>query len=347
VSPASQRPLRIAQVAPVAKPVALDAGDSVEQLVASLCEELVQRGHEVTLFATGDSRTSAELKWLHARGYDHDPGLWDWQFRESLHASFALEQAADFDVMHTHDYEFALPFFGFIDTPAVHTHHVEMGPDVIEAYARHPQVHLVAVSAFQRGLLGERRNVHTIGHGIDVAAFPFVGRGGDYLLFLGRMLADKGSLEAIETARRANLPLVMAGPDEESLYAGVAGKLDERAVTYVGEVGAAERNRLLANAAVLLYPLRYPEPFGLVMVEAMACGTPVAAVAMGAVPEIVDDGVTGYCVASWEELADVVPAARALDRRRVREQALARFDHRVTVDRHEELYRLVAGEGSP
>ena len=145
------RRLPIAQVAPVAQAVVPGEGDSIEQLVGLLCEELVRRGHEVTLFATGDSRTSARLRWLHGVGYlQDDPEPWDWGFRESMHAAFAFEQADEFDVVHTHDYHFALPFFGFTATPVVHTHHVEMSPEVIEACARYPHAHLVTVSDYQR-----------------------------------------------------------------------------------------------------------------------------------------------------------------------------------------------------
>jgi glycosyltransferase involved in cell wall biosynthesis len=328
-------------VAPVAQAVWPGEGDSIEQLVGLLCEELVRRGHDVTLFATADSRTSARLRWLYARGYHHDdPEPWDWGFRESMHAAFAFEQAEHFDVVHTHDYHFALPFFGFASTPLIHTHHVEIAPELVEAHARYPRARVIALSDHQRRELGEGPEVHTIPHGIDLDAFPFGERGGDYLLFLGRLISDKGPLEAAEVARRADMPLVVAGNDEEGLGAELA---DRTGVEYVGSVGPDERNRLLAGAGALLYPLRYPEPFGLVMAEAMACGTPVVAVDLGAVPELVEPGVTGWYADSWEQMPDLLPAALALDRGAVRRAARERFDYRRMVDRHEALYLQAAG----
>jgi glycosyltransferase involved in cell wall biosynthesis len=345
VSADGGRRLRIAQVAPVAQAVVPGAGDSIEQLVGLLCEELVRRGHEVTLFATGDSRTSARLRSLHRVGYlQDDPEPWDWGFRESMHAAFAFEQADEFDVVHTHDYHFPLPFFGLASTPLVHTHHVEVSPEVVEACARYPHAHLVAVSDYQRRRLGERPAARTIHHGIDFEAFPFQQSPGEYLLFLGRLIADKGPADAVEVAKRVGMPLVLAGADEEGLVGGLAEK---PGVEYAGAVDAAERDRLLAGAGALLYPLRYPEPFGLVIVEAMACGTPVVAVELGAVAELIEPGITGWWAPSWQEMAELVPAALALDRRAVREAARARFDYRRMVDRHEKLYLELAGAAVP
>jgi glycosyltransferase involved in cell wall biosynthesis len=341
---AAGEPLRIAQVAPVAQPVRPGQGDSIEQLVALLCEGLVARGHRVTLFATGDSASSAEVRWLHARGYDDEPDLWDWQFRESMHAAFAHEQADEFDLLHCHDYHYPVPFTGFVHRPVVHTHHVEVDPEVAQAYARYPEAQLVAVSESQRAALPKDAPVEVISHGIDTAAFPFGEGGGDYLLFLGRLIADKGPRQAIEVARRAGMPLVLAGRDEEGIYHEAAASLGDAAVRYIGPVGGAERGRLLAGAAALLYPLAYPEPFGLVLAEAMACGTPVVAVGIGAVLEIVEEGVTGYTAPSWEELAELIPAARKLDRRRIRDAARRRFDHDLMVERHEALYRRVLSQ---
>ena len=328
-------------------PVRPGEGDSIEQLVSALAEGLVARGHEVTLYATADSVTSAELRPLYLRGYDEDDGLWDWQLRESLHAAHALEHAGDHDVVHAHDYHFAVPFSGLVSTPLVTTHHTELSPELVEAYARRPELQVVAVSAYQRECLGDRVNAAVIHHGIDVGSFPFGADGGDYLLFLGRMIADKGPGEAIRIARAAERQLVLAGPAEDGYDVTAEPHFDGEAVRYVGRVDAAERNRLLAGAAALLFPVVYPEPFGLVLLEAMACGTPVLATALGAVPEIVDEAVTGYTAPSWEDLAALVPAAAALDRAAIRQVAERRWDVGRMVDEHEALYRrVVAGAGA-
>ena len=232
----------------------------------------------------------------------------------------------------------------FVNRPHLHTHHVEMSPDVIDAYRRHPQVHFIAVSDYQRLPFDGRPNVEVIPHGIDTAAFPVGDGGGGYLLFLGRMIVDKGPAEAVEVARRAGRPLVLAGPAEEGFDEHVAPLVDGTQITYAGRVEPADRDGLLAGAAALVYPLRYPEPFGLVMVEAMACGTPVLATRTGAVTEIVEDGVTGAIADSWEGLAELVPAACALDRPRIRARAVERFDFQRMVDDHERLYLRVAAE---
>ena len=337
------RPLRIAQVAPVAKPVLGGEGDSIEQLVCMLCEDLAALGHDVTLFATADSRCSVPLRALHERGYDEDDDVWEWRFHESLHAAFAFEQSGEFDVMHAHNYEHAVPFFGMSAAPVVHTHHVEMSPELLRAYERYGDAHVVAPSRWAALALGDRPNVAVIPHGIDVDSFPFGESTGEYLLFLGRLIADKGPREAVAVARSAGMPLVVAGPDVE----GLAGTLTGTGVTYVGPVSAPERNRLLAGAAALLYPLRYPEPFGLVLVEAMACGTPVVATGIGAVPEIVEDGVGGHCAESVDGLSALVPGALALDRARVRASARARFGRARMAEMHLALYRRAVAPAEP
>jgi glycosyltransferase involved in cell wall biosynthesis len=317
-------------------------GESIEQLVSLLCDELVARGHEVTLFATGDSQTSAELRFCFDRGYRYDEELWDWQSTEYMHVGHAYSMAGEFDVIHNHSYHFGLPFAPFVDIPNVHTPHVHMEPGVVSAYRRRREVHLVMVSEFQAQIYAGRPNLELIPHGINTRAFPLGDGGGEYLLFLGRMIGDKGPVEAIEIARRVGMPLVLAGPGEDDFEERIAPHIDGSQVTYVGTVEQPERDSLLADASALLYPLRHPEPFGLVPIEAMACGTPVLGVSIGAVPELVEPGITGYLADSWEGLADLVPDALELDRRAVRARVRERFDSTRMVDRHEALYRRLA-----
>jgi glycosyltransferase involved in cell wall biosynthesis len=323
-------------------PIEPGEGDSIEQLVCLLTDELVRRGHDVTLFATGDSRTTAQLSSVYEHGYDKDEELWDWYFHETLNAAAAFERAGEFDVIHCHDYHFALPFSWTTSTPSVHTYHVQMNPDVLAAYARYPQVCVVAVSEFQRSELSDLANVTVIPHGIDTDAFPFGADRGEHLLFLGRMIEDKGPREAIRVAHELDMPLVMAGPGGDHFDAEVAPHVDGERVRHVGPVNVEQRNALLANAAALLFPVLYPEPCGLVTIEAMACGTPVAAVRLGAVPEIVEEGVTGSCADTPAGLAEATTRALALDRARVRRRAVERFDYHRMVDAYEELYGRVA-----
>ena len=334
--------LKIAQVAPVAMPVGPGKGDSIEQLVSLLTEELVRRGHAVTLFAVGGSVTTAELRSYYERGYRERDEIWDWRVPEMLNAAWALEQAGEFDVVHSHTYHFALPFTRLVPTPVVHTYHVQLGPEVLEGFARYPEAHLVAISDFQRRELGDLDAVPVIPNGIDVEAFPFGSERGEYLAFLGRMIPAKGPDEAIRVARELEMPLVMAGPSTEWFDAEVRPDIDGDLVRYLGSIDPAGRNELLVGAAALLFPISYPEPFGLVMVEAMACGTPVAASGVGAVPEIVEEGVGGSWAPPGADLADAVQRAVRLDRSRVRQTAVERFDYRRMVDAYENLYRKVA-----
>jgi len=338
-----RRPLRIAQIAPVAAAVRVGEGDSIEQLVGLLCEELVRRGHDVTLYATGDSVTSARLRSLRAHGYDDDDDAWDWQFSESVHAAEAFAHTAEHDVIHAHDLHFALPFARLVDVPVIETQHVECSPEVRAAQRRCERLHLVAASEYQRDLLGGGSDITVISHGIDVTAFAFSAQTGDYLLFLGRMLPDKGPLDAVAVARAAGMPIVIAGPAVEGHEQMLDAVLGGERVHHAGAVDHATRNTLLAGAAALVFPVTYPEPFGLVMVEAMASGTPVLATALGAVAEIVDSGLTGYTAPTWEGLAELVPAALELDRRAIRTRALERFDARRMADDYEALYYRVAG----
>jgi glycosyltransferase involved in cell wall biosynthesis len=342
--------LRIAQVAPLATPVHADSTGSIEQLVWLLTEELVRRGHAVTLFAAGDSRTSAALRAVYPRGYEDDDDLWNWQFHETMHVAAAFEQAADFDVLHSHVYHYALPFTRLVRTPTVHSYHILPNEDVAAVYARYPEAHVAAISEYQRRAFGGNADVTVIHHGIDTAAIPFNPVGGDYLMFLGRMVPGKGVAEAVQAARQVGMRLVIAGPrddnDEGYFASEVAPLLDGRQCEYIGPLSLRERNELLSGAAAFLYPITSPEPFGLVLVEAMASGTPVAAAGIGAVPELVENGVTGFYTRDGEALAGRIPDALALDRSRVRRAAVARFDYRRMVDEYVALYRwLVWGRG--
>ncbi len=334
--------LRIAQLAPVAMPVRPGEGDSIEQIVSLLTEELVRRGHDVTLFAVAGSVTAAELRPPFARGYRDIEELWDWGVQETLSAAWAFEQAGDFDVMHSHSYHFALPFTRFVSTPVAHTYHVQLGPEVVEGFRRYPEAQLVAISNFQRTQLEGFDGVPVIHNGIDAGAFPFRPERGEYLAFLGRMIPSKGAAEAVRVARELDFPLIMAGPSTDWFEREVRPSIDGRLVRYEGSIDAEGRNELLAGAAALLYPIAYPEPFGLVMVEAMVSGTPVAAFGVGAVPEIVEQGLGGCWVPPGEALAEAVKSAVELDRERVRQAAVDRFDYPRMVDAYEQLYRRLA-----
>jgi glycosyltransferase involved in cell wall biosynthesis len=339
-------PLRIAQVAPIAEPVRRDVGSAVEHLVWLLTEELVRRGHEVTLFATGDSETSARLHSAYPRSYKKDWRMWDnWQYHELMHLAGAFEKAGEFDAIHSHVYHFAPPLARLVETPALHTDHIPQTADVRALYARYPETRIIALSRYHRDKFEGLDDVPIVYNGVDTESFPFGEKGGDYLLFLGHMIERKGPVEAIKVARKAGMRLMMAGDARDGDYfnAKVKPLVDGRNVEYVGPVGVGERNELLAGAGALLFTSLYSEPFGLVMAEAMACGTPVAALERCAVPEVVDRGATGYYAQDADALASLIPKVLALDRAHVREQAQKRFDHRRMAGEYEALYNLAAG----
>ena len=334
--------LRIAQVAPIAGRVRPGASSSIEHVVSLLTEELVARGHDVTLFATGESETSARLSSIYRRGYNDDPALWEWTFHELLHVAAAVERADDFDVIHSHVYHFALPFTRLVRTPIVHTYHVLANEDVVRGYGRYPETTLVAISEFQRSQVAELPHVPVVHHGVDVDSFPFGADPGDHLNFLGELSWEKGAAQAIELARAAGRRLVVAGRKTERYDERLDGLLREPHVEFVGAVKPPERDELLAGAAALVYPIHLPESFGLVPVEAMSCGTPVLALGIGAVPELVEDGVTGFVRSDLDSLTAAAADIDRLDRATVRARTRARFDHRRMASDYEVLYARLA-----
>ena len=337
--------MRIAVVAPVAQPIPPPKSGSVESVTALLTEGLVARGHEVTLFATGTSTTSAELHATFPRGYHEDADLWPWELCELLNLAAAVERAADFDVIH-YQAEYAplsLAFARLSRTPVLVTvHHAPSSPEVA-LWSRVPEAAFVAISNAQRALLGGLHVVGTVHHAVDTEALRPQGEPEDYLLFLGRFTEGKGVLEAIEVAERTGHRLVLAAAENDWYRRVVAPRVDGERVVYAGEVGGAEKASLLGRARALLYPVQASEPFGLVLAEAMACGTPVAALDRGAVGELVDDGVTGFAFASLDALVEGLPRVLALDRACVRERAIERFGPARMVEAHLEVYARVSG----
>ena len=347
------RPLRIAMVAPLWASVPPAAYGGTELMVHLLTEELVQRGHAVTLFAAGSSRTRATLRSVAhgtvseamaqgaAHEYDH--------YATALFAE-ALRQEAEFDVIHCHLGCRFVPM-GLVSTmPVLHTSHIVLSVDDQWIVGRYPQTPIAAISHYQAAAIPPqcRMNVRVIHHGIDFGDYTFSPGPGKYLAFLGRMGPQKSPLDAIRIARRAGMPLVLAGKpqnaEEERYFAEqVRPSVDGHSVSYVGPVDHRQKNELLSGAAALLFPIQGEEAFGLAMIEAMACGTPVVAWKRSSVTEIVDDGKTGFYADSVEALATQVPRATALDREAVRRHALGRFSHLRMVDDYLEMYASLAG----
>jgi glycosyltransferase involved in cell wall biosynthesis len=339
------RPLRIAVVAPVAQSIPPARSGSIETMTALLVAGLVARGHDVTLFATRSSQTPAKLHAIYDRGYDEDSSLWPWELCELFNLAAACERAGAFDVIHyqARYSPMSLAFTRTSPTPLVQTlHHLPAATEVA-LWSQYAEAPFVAVSKAQARLLAGLNVVAVVHHAVDTSAFAFSPHPGDYLAFLGRFTEGKGVLQAIEVARRTGLRLVLAAAENEYYRDVIAPHVDHRRIVYAGEVDHAGKVQLLGGARALLYPVQTGEPFGLVLTEAMACGTPVAALDRGAVRELVDDGVTGGVFDSVDALVAGLPGVLALDRGTVRQRALERFGPDRMVDAYVDAYsHLVA-----
>jgi glycosyltransferase involved in cell wall biosynthesis len=334
------RPLRIAQVGPVATSIPPPRSSSVELMTSLLTEGLVARGHEVTLFATGTSQTQAALHATFPRGYADDPSLWPWEACELYNVAAAVERASRFDIIHCQAmyWPMALPFSRLSPTPLVQTlHHSPSAPEVA-LWSHYREVPFIAISHEQARRLSGLTIAGVVHHAIDTERFAFRAEPEDYLVFLGRFTEGKGVLQAIEVARRAGMRLLLAAAENEYYREMVAPHIDGSRVVYVGEVDHDRKVTLLGGARALLYPVQAAEPFGLVLVEAMACGTPVAALDQGAVSEVVDRGVTGDVFQTMDALVDGLPGVMTLDRGAVRRRAVERFGTARMVDEYVAIY---------
>ncbi|MCC7125724.1 MAG: glycosyltransferase family 4 protein [Acidobacteria bacterium] len=336
--------LRIALVAPVAQPVPPPRSGSIETFTALLAAALTARGHDVTVFATAGSTVRARVYATFERGYLEDASLWPWEMCELLNISAAIRRAADFDVIHAQA-EFAplsLPFAGLCPTPLLHTVHHLPTPSEAALWARHEDATFVAVSAVQARAMAGLRIAGVIHHALDLTRYRFSPTPGDALLFLGRFTPGKGVREAIDIARRSGHKLVLAAAENDYYRAEVAPLVDGVQVTYAGELDHDGVVAHLGRARALLYPLQAGESFGLVLAEAAACGTPVAALRLGAVEELVAEGVSGRTFASVDDLIAGLPSVLALDRAAVRAHAEHHFGVDRMADAYAALYASVA-----
>lgn len=310
-----------------------------ERVTSLLTEGLVRRGVEVTLFATADSRTSARLDAVAPHGYAEDDTM-DGRVWEALHVAHALARSGDFDLVHNQLDWLPLAFDESWRAPMVTTIHGFSGSAILPAYARSRSA-FVSISDADRS--PDLDYVATVYHGIDLKEFEGLPPAGDDLVSFGRIHPDKGTAEAIEIAARAGRRLVICGIVHDPAYFAdqVEPRIDGENVIYLGSVGPPERAAVLGGAAALLHPIAFDEPFGLSVVEAMACGTPVIAYRRGSMPEVVDDGVTGFVVDGRDEAVAAVPLAVGLDRAVVRARARERFDVERMVDGYLQVYESI------
>lgn len=338
-------PLRIAHVGPVATSIPPPKSGSVETMTSLLTEGLVAHGHDVVLFATGGSTTRARLHAIFEQGYWQDPRLWPWELCEMFNLAAAVERAAEFDIIHYEAtyYPMSLAFSRLSPTPIVQTLHHAPAPAEIALWRRYPEAPFIAISREQADLLQGVNVVATVLHAIDTDRFIFRGVPDDYLLFLGRFTEGKGVPQAIELAKRVGMRLLLAAAENDYFRTHIAPLVDGTEIVYVGEVDHAEKVALYGGARALIYPVQAGEPFGLVLAESMACGTPVAAFDRGAVREIVDEGVTGHVFATLEDMARGLERVLALDRHSVREHAVLKFGVNRMVEGYVAAYRAVIG----
>jgi glycosyltransferase involved in cell wall biosynthesis len=312
-----------------------------ELVTSLLTEALVARGVDVTLFATLDSETAGKLTGLAPRGYSEDPTL-DAKVWEALHIAHCFERAGEFDLIHNQADFMPLVFSKLVETPIVTTIHGFSSPRILPVYEHYAhRSHYVAISDADRA--AGLPYAATIHHGIPVDEFPFDPLGSEELLFFGRIHPDKGAGEAIRAARAAGRRLVMCGLIQDEAYHAreVAPFIDQTSVDYRGVVGGDDRLRALGQARGLLHLIGFDEPFGLSVVEAMACGTPVIAYRRGSMPELIDHGVTGFLVDSFDEAVAAIGRLGEIDRAACRRVVEQRFSVGRMADDYLALYRWV------
>jgi glycosyltransferase involved in cell wall biosynthesis len=337
--------MKIAQIAPLYETVPPKLYGGTERVVAHLCDALVALGHDVTLFAASDSRTRAHLVAARQGAIRLDPSPLKSDFAAHLTMLNDVKQrAGQFDVLHFHVDMLHFPIFERCAHRSVTTLHGRLDlKDLPAVYQHWPQYGLISISEAQRAPLPDASWLATIGHGLPPEQYTFSARAqGGYLAFLGRMSPEKRPDLAIQLARRANLPLKIAAKvdvvDEHYFDTVVKPLLDDPLIEFIGEIGDDAKSAFLGGAIALLFPVNWPEPFGLVMIEALACGTPVVAWDCGSVREVIDHGITGYVVNSVDDALAAITKAAELDRHRVRAVFERRFSASTMARAYVDVY---------
>jgi len=347
--PRSQRPLRIAQVAPLFESIPPSGYGGTERVVSYLTEALVELGHDVTLFASGDSRSRARIvsvveRHLGLEACCSSAGL----AAHTLLMERVADKAEHFDVVHFHTDVVHLPFAQHCAAASLTTLHGRLDyPELGPLYRRFDEHALVAISDSQRAQLPQANWCATVYHGVPTAIYSFQPDPQAHLLFLGRISPEKRLDRAIDIAVRSGTPLVIAASvnpaDQEYFRNSIEPLLDHPLIQFIGEVGDDEKNALLGHARALLMPIDWPEPFGLVMIEALACGTPVIAYGHGSVPEIIEHGVTGFVVQNQDQAVAAVQEVGRLDRSRCRQAFEQRFTATTMALAYLSVYRELIG----
>ena len=331
--------MKIAQVAPLTEAVPPKLYGGTERVVAYLTDALVELGHDVTLFASGDSMTKAKLAPIWPQALRLDPAIKDFLAPVFMELEMVARRAHEFDVIHSHLDYFGYPLLRLLDVPSVTTLHGRLDmPELRPLYEVYDDMPVVSISDSQRVPLPQANYVATILHGLPQNLLAKGSGAGGYLAFLGRISPEKAPDAAIRIAARAGMPLKIAAKvdrvDAEYFKTTIEPLLSLGQVEFIGEIGEHQKSDFLGNAAGLLFPIAWREPFGLVMIEAMACGTPVIAFENGSVPEVLEDGVTAFIVQNEDQAVQAVRRIGMLDRHRIR----AEFDQRFTAQHMAQNY---------
>jgi glycosyltransferase involved in cell wall biosynthesis len=336
--------MKIAQVSPLYEAVPPKLYGGTERVVAHLCDALADLGHDVTLFATGEAQTKAKLVPVRDQAIRLDPA----PLKSDLAAHLSMldevrRRQDDFDVIHFHTDMIHFPMFEAMPHRTLTTLHGRLDmKDLAGVYDRWRMFRVVSISDSQRIFLPKANWAGTVYHGMPPSLYRFSDQPRGYLAFLGRMSPEKGPDRAIAIAKAVGMPLKMAAKvdaaDRAYFQSHIEPLLDHPLIEFIGEIGDADKSDFLGGAEALLFPIEWPEPFGLVMIEAMACGTPVIAYRHGSAPEIVEDGLTGFLVRGEGEASDAVAAARALDRAAIRRRFEERFASPVMAQAYVDLY---------
>ncbi|MBD6617076.1 glycosyltransferase family 4 protein [Komarekiella sp. 'clone 1'] len=342
--------MRIAQIAPLWERVPPPAYGGIELVVGLLTDELVRRGHEVTLFASGDSISLAKILSVHPRALRLDSTIKDYSIYEMLQLASVYERAEEFDIIHSHTGHGPLACAKLVTTPTVHTLHGIFTPDNEKIFSYGKNQPFVSISNAQREPRLGLNYLTTVYNGIDVSSYKFYAQSEDppYLAFLGRISPEKGTHLAIEIAKKAGWHLKMAGKvdavDVEYFEKEIKPQIDGQQIEYLGEANHEQKNALMGGAVATLFPITWREPFGLVMVESMASGTPVIAMKLGSTEEVISHGQTGFLCNNIQECISAIDQVTELDRYTCRKYVENRFSIQHMTDGYEAVYQQILAE---
>ncbi len=339
--------MKIAQLAPLWERVPPPAYGGIELVVGLLTDELVARGHDVTLFASGDSVTTAKLASVHPQALRLDPDIKEYSIYDMLNLGQVYGRAAEFDIIHSHIGCAALTHAKLCKTPTVHTLHGIFTHDNAKMYSYAKDQPYISISNSQRQPSLDLNCVATVYNSIRVSDHHFFERPDTptYLAFLGRMSGEKGPHHAIEIAKRTGIPLKMAGKvdpvDEQFFNEQIAPHIDGEFIQFLGEANHHQKNQLMGRAIATLFPITWSEPFGLVMIESMAAGTPVVGMKMGSVPEVIAHGTSGFVCESIDECVSAMGNIHSINRQNCRDYVSRKFGVQVMTDGYEAVYHQI------